>query len=131
VRTLADIARENAVEGCVRETYGALVAAHQGAYATDSQLRHAMGEIASDEMRHAALSYAVHAWLLPQLDDVGRALVHAAQRHAIHALRAAVYEADVDDALADAAGLPSADLAQHMLEHLTETLWQTALRDVC
>ena len=39
VRSLAEVARENAVEGCAGETWGALVAMHQAARAQDPAVR--------------------------------------------------------------------------------------------
>ncbi|NIS36796.1 MAG: ferritin-like domain-containing protein, partial [Actinobacteria bacterium] len=38
VRTAYEIALENAVEGCVRETFGALVGAHQALRASDPSI---------------------------------------------------------------------------------------------
>ena len=55
-RRPVEIARENAEEGCVRETFGALLAAHQAAYACDPEVREVMTRIAGDELRHAALA---------------------------------------------------------------------------
>ena len=62
-RPLEAIARENAVEGCVMETFGALTAAWQAAHARDASLRRAFARIAADETRHAALSWAVARWV--------------------------------------------------------------------
>lgn len=65
-RSLAAVASENAIEGCVREAYGALVATFQAARATPA-LRSSFHEIAEDERRHAALADEVHGWALAQL----------------------------------------------------------------
>jgi len=56
---LVDVALENAVEGCVRETYGALIATRQAEAASDPVVRRAMRKIAADETAHAALSWDV------------------------------------------------------------------------
>jgi hypothetical protein len=61
-RSLRAVARENAVEGCVRETFGALLAWHQAIHAEDPDVRAVMREIAADETRHAALAFDVDAW---------------------------------------------------------------------
>src|SRR5690606_24966956 len=66
-RSAYAMALENAVEGCVRETYGALVGLYQAQAAQDLALREAMADIAQDELRHAALSWRVAAWLETQL----------------------------------------------------------------
>ena len=51
--TLEELVRQNAVEGCVRETFGALVALWQSTHAHDAGVRRAMAGIAADEARHA------------------------------------------------------------------------------
>jgi hypothetical protein len=48
-RSAFDIALENAREGCVRETYGALVATHQAQRATDTRVAETLKHIACDE----------------------------------------------------------------------------------
>lgn len=78
IRTLDAIARENAIEGCVREAYGALVATYQAATAAP-ELRDAFHAIAADERRHAALSEDVHAWILERLDAPAREGVEGAR----------------------------------------------------
>jgi len=62
VRTLAGVARENAVEGCVREAYGALLATWQARSARDARERDVFAQIARDETKHAALAWSVAAW---------------------------------------------------------------------
>lgn len=83
IRSRFEIALENAVEGCVRETYGALVGLIEAETATDLRLRKTMRSIAPDECRHADLAWSVHAWLMPQLttDEANR--VKRAMRIAI------------------------------------------------
>jgi hypothetical protein len=61
-RSLEAVAIENAVEGCVRETYGALAAAFHAHNAVDPTIRRAMRSIARDEARHAALSWRIFRW---------------------------------------------------------------------
>ncbi len=67
--SLAELARENAQEGCVRETYGALVALHQAQHAEDPELRAAFAEIADDEVAHAALSWDLARWFEERLGE--------------------------------------------------------------
>ncbi|MFP2911135.1 ferritin-like domain-containing protein [Pyxidicoccus sp. 3LFB2] len=66
-RALFEVALDNAVEGCVRETFGALVAHHQALHARDEEVRGAMVRIAEDETRHAELSWAIDRWAREQL----------------------------------------------------------------
>ncbi len=85
-RSAERIARENAVEGCVRETYGALLATWQSALAGDHRIARAMRQIARDETRHAALSWDIAGWLEPRLSPAARRRVEAARLRAAHEL---------------------------------------------
>lgn len=89
-RELAAIAHENAVEGCVREAYGAVIATWQAERAEELALRPAFRAIAADERRHAALAEAVHAWILDRLDDDQRAEIERARVTAGAKLRASL-----------------------------------------
>ena len=62
IRSLARISVENCVEGCVRETFGAMVAMWQAREAKDPELRRVFRVIARDEARHAALAFRVAGW---------------------------------------------------------------------
>jgi hypothetical protein len=68
-RSLAALAADNVVEGCVREAYGALVAAHQASFARDAQVRAVFETIARDEARHALLSFRIHDWASTKIAD--------------------------------------------------------------
>ncbi len=83
IRRLLDVAVENAVEGCVRETYGAVLGLVEAETAADPSTRRAMRSLAIDECRHAELAWAVHAWALPQLTSVERLRVETAMRDAV------------------------------------------------
>jgi hypothetical protein len=105
VRSLFDVARENAVEGCVRETFGALLAMHQRARAADLGVRNAMQAIALDETHHAELAWAIHRWALPRLSASARRRVRRAQEAALDELRASAGRWHPD--VVQAAGMPS------------------------
>jgi hypothetical protein len=66
-RTCFALALENAVEGCVRETYGALLAHCQAEAALDPEVRQVMRVLARDETRHALLAWQIAAFLAPRL----------------------------------------------------------------
>jgi hypothetical protein len=83
VRTLFEVARENAVEGCVRETYGAVTGLVEAQTSRDPSLRRAMGSIAADECRHAELAWAVHAWAMARMSPDERASIEGAMKEAI------------------------------------------------
>jgi hypothetical protein len=82
-RSLESIARENAVEGCVRETYGALVAWWTAGHARDALVRGAVGAIARDETRHAALAWQIAAWASRRLSPRERLHVARARERAV------------------------------------------------
>jgi hypothetical protein len=66
-RPALEIAQENAVEGCVRETFGALLAWQQATSAQDPVFARVLRGIAADETRHAALAWEVAAFIEPKL----------------------------------------------------------------
>lgn len=94
--SLLELALENAREGCVRETYGALVALHQARHAEEPEIRRAFAEVAEDEIAHAALSWDLTRWFETKLSQGERAQVSAARAEAIAMLREASI-ADHDD----------------------------------
>lgn len=96
---------DNAVEGCAREAFGAVVAAWQAERAPDAGLRAAMRGIARDEACHAALAWAIFAWGVPHLQPVVLARVRAALSDAVLALRDAPLATSA--AARRGAGLPS------------------------
>jgi len=122
VRPLEDIAIENAVEGCVRETYGAAVAMIQAERSGDVRIRRAMKRISRDESRHAELSWQVAQWLSPKLNAESRRRVREAQAKAVAALvRDARHEPDAR--LTERLGVPGASQASAVLAELQATLW--------
>jgi hypothetical protein len=83
---LIELARHNAVEGCVLESFAALIACVRAATAGEPVLREAYRSIANDELRHGQLAWEIHAWAYPQLDERARARVLSARSHALAAL---------------------------------------------
>lgn len=96
-RDLEAFARENAVEGCVRETWGATLAAWQAARAHDPAVREAFAVIARDEARHADLAWRIARWADGVLPVDARDRVRAARHEAATALRAAARHEGLDD----------------------------------
>ena len=120
-RSLEDVALENAVEGCVRETFGALIAAHQARCAGSRRVRTLYARIARDETRHAALSLDVAAWAAPRLSAAARRRLDTASRRALEALRASL-QAPFAEALITGAGLPRPEVATDLLQQLQQAL---------
>lgn len=125
LRGLKQLAEENLIEGCVRETFGALVASFQAIHAKDAVLKAAMQGIAKDETRHAALSFQVAAWANRQLDRTARAELHDKMRQAISTLRSESSHPP-EPALVLLAGLPTASEARSLLDQLEAELWSQA-----
>jgi hypothetical protein len=121
-RSAFAIALENAVEGCVRETYGALVATWQGAMARDADVASAMQTIAREETRHAALAWRVHRWLAPRLTIRQERRVRTSLYAAVAELEAAACAAPPAE-LVVGAGLPPPRVARAMLAELRRTVW--------
>ena len=119
-RAVLDIALENAREGCVRETYGALVALWQAEHARDPRVRAAFAAIAREEARHAALSWRVAAWAEGRLSEAERDLVRSARERTTAELLGEV-RCDPPEALAPL-GLPSARVAEQLLSDLAGAL---------
>jgi hypothetical protein len=125
LRSLAELALENAVEGCVRETWGALVALRQASHAREPAVRATMRRIARDEARHAQLAWAVDAWLHPRLSPAERQQALAARRVAVSEL-ARELRSSLPLAERERLGLPGADEATLMLAELDRSLRLTA-----
>jgi hypothetical protein len=121
LRELSEIALENAQEGCVRETFGALSAEWQAQHAGEPALRRAYARIAEDELRHAALAWRIARWSEPLLSA-------RMQRRVIQARRAAIAELRQQLAIAPApdvqrrCGVPSARTAQALFERLAQDI---------
>ncbi len=117
LRSLDEIAVENAVEGCVRETWGAVVALWQANTASDPMIRDAFRLIARDEARHAALAWAVDAWVATQLDADTYARVAAARAAAARELATTPMQPS------GVLGLPGAEAAQGLLARTQAAVW--------
>lgn len=122
VRDLESIATENAIEGCVRETWAALEASHQARAAADADVRAAMQQISRDETRHAELAQDIDAWACSKLPHRARARITRARTAAVRSLLRSVGRPR-DPALRRCAGLPSPGTARRLAECLRAALW--------
>ena len=116
------IAVENAVEGCIRETYGALAGCYQSLAAADPMVANAMRTVSEDELFHAELSAKVDAFLQTLLTESERESVAAARRRAISELRLETM-IEPDEEIAKLAGLPPRELALQWIGCLQEDIW--------
>lgn len=120
VRGLEAIAIENAVEGCVRETWSAIEALVQARDADTDELRGIMARIATDETRHAELAHDLACWLDTRLDEQARVRVRAARDAAVEALFEHLRR---EQPAHRALGLPDARVACTLAEGLRTALW--------
>lgn len=80
-RSIADIAEEAFVEGCVGEVTAALVLREEAAMAVGQAIRDLLQQMATDEEAHAELAWRTVAWALSVDPDGVRArLEHAASK---------------------------------------------------
>jgi hypothetical protein len=121
VRSLEQIAVENAAEGCVRETFAALLAVWQARAAADPEVRHTMAALADDEIRHAQLAWDIDAWAAGRLDAAARQRVVAARMEAVAELEAAVSEPPAE--LVQRVGLPARERARQLVAATRQELW--------
>ena len=122
LRLLDVVARENAVEGCVRETYGALVAWWQAIHSDDAVVRSTMSQVAADETRHAALAHDVHQWAVDRLSAESRRAVDQARAKAFDDLADEVTRAEIPEAAIRQGGYPSTTAAKWLVDNLRREL---------
>lgn len=122
VRSMEEIAVENAVEGCAREMVGALLTREQAGRSTDVVARGAFRHIARDELAHADLAFAIDAWMCERLPTTERRRVRAAREETLHSVLVdATSSADRQD-LQLITGLPSMSETAHLLTALSQLL---------
>lgn len=121
-RSLTEVAVDNATEGCIRETYGALVAHVQARRAQDPAVRRVLRRIAADETRHAALSWELHLWVQQRLSPSQRGVV---KRRTGEALERLQHELTTEQAEAvhRVAGMPRPDQARVLFAGLRRQLF--------
>lgn len=110
-RSLEAIATENAVEGCVRETFGVLTALWQAEHAPTRELRALFASLAADEARHAALAARIDAWVMTRLSASAQRRVESARAAAF-----AQIDASLDGVPVRGVGLPSPAEARRLFE---------------
>ncbi|AKQ67916.1 putative lipoprotein [Myxococcus hansupus] len=121
-RSLFAVALDNAADGCVRETFGALVAQHQALHARDGEVRAFMARIAEDETRRAELSWKVDRWVQDRLSDAERDVLRLVKQRASEALRAEA-AVPLHPVLVSEAGLPAPEVAVELVDSLARELW--------
>ncbi|MDF2695447.1 MAG: putative lipoprotein, partial [Labilithrix sp.] len=130
VRPFEAFAQDNAVEGCVRETFGALVATWQAAHARDPEVARVLDVIANDETEHAALSWAVLRWSFARLGGEARARIADVCARAIDGVvDCGDGEGGRDEPeLVESAGLPPRRIRRAFAYTLAEEVWSAFAR---
>jgi hypothetical protein len=124
--TLLELARDNAVQGCVGETWAALIARHQADTAELPQIREAMRGLATDETEHAELAWAIDAWLHTKLSPVECTAIAATRAAACEVLHTRLTAA-IDHPAKQVAGIPRRSTALALYEGLRRSLWAPTL----
>ena len=120
--TLAELAIENAVEGEVGETFGALVAACQARAALDSDVRAVFAQIAVDEARHAAFAHHLAPWFERRLGWRERNAVACARQDAIARVIATSCDFHLAAGERELLGIPAPDRLRAAARHLFATV---------
>lgn len=126
LRSLYEIALENAVEGCINETFAAACGWWQAERAEFASFRTVIAHISEEETRHAALSWAIHAWAMPQLTELQRAQIQQAQIEALTSLEAS-FQQEAHPSLQRELGLPNALEAAQLFKQLRADVWSQPL----
>lgn len=122
LRSLFEIALENAVEGCVNETFAAACGIWQHEHAEHEAFRAVMGRVAEEESGHADLSWKIHHWVMPQLSKVEQQHIYQAQQEAVAGLENS-FKVENDQVLRLAVGLPDVADAARLIRELRGQLW--------
>jgi len=124
-RGLLPVARENLIEGCVRETFGALVLRWQASHAQAPGVARALVHVARDEARHAALAWAVDRFCRRRLGTRFARRLDEEKRAALRQLDRALVVA-APQWLVRGAGLPTPAQARALLAEMTHALEHAA-----
>lgn len=119
-RDVLTVALENAVEGCVHETYAAARAGWQAKFAADPQVRAVSAVLASDESRHADLAAAIHQWICSVLPAEDAETVEQARRDAW--VRLANSDPDTTEVANQTLGLPNTTQHRRLVTSLASAL---------
>jgi hypothetical protein len=124
IRPLLEVARENAREGCVRETFGAMTAMIQSRQIPDQKLRATLASIARDETRHARLAWEVDVWARAALSEREAREVDAARRSEGATLVREVGGVKTSFSASRELGLPADGVARRLANRAQRALWK-------
>lgn len=119
-RSIEALATDNVTEGCVGETWAALIARWQAHMAEDAAVRAAAAQIAEDETQHAALAWQIDRWARSRLDRHAQNRVAEARRRAVDRL---AHAGDIAEPLVRELGLPDRPAIHGLFEGARATVW--------
>ncbi len=122
VRSLEEIALDNAVEGCARETFGAMVGLYQSMHAPDPAVRAVMASVSEDELGHSSWSWALHEALAPRLSRQARRKIRGARDEALATLTRGLLAGKSEAERAEL-GMPDEERLESMAASLREELY--------
>jgi len=128
-RPLVDMAIENAREGVVRETLGAILGVWQSRHAGERSVRGAMKRIAGDETAHAVLSWDIDWSVRSRLSRAEHTLLDSARDQALSAMERSL-ASPVPRELARRAGVPTGVVAVALVRAARERLYGPHQRSV-
>ena len=122
-RSIYDLVLDNAIEGCIFETYSAFKAHHQAQKAESISIRDIMNIISADELRHAQLSWDIHHYFISKLSLQEQRTILEAQKEALHKVYAYAqkeYQKEISTFLA----FPTPVLASRFCTHIQKIMEQ-------
>lgn len=120
-RDMEAIAINNMQEGCVGESWGALIGLYQAQHACDPVIAETMTQVAMDEVEHASLSWEINDWLSEQLSADALERVKLARQVSLDRVVKRTNK-PVDRESQLLAGLPEPEVAELLAKHLVNAL---------
>lgn len=124
VRSLLELAIENAIEGCVGESFAALENLYQSHFAKNQTIKALHQSIVFDEIAHAELSWQIHDWINQQLPIHEKVLLQEALVQAISGKISINPNCHLPEETKQYLGLPDHHTAKILYNQLNEQLWQ-------
>ena len=122
LRPLVEIAEENAREGCIRETFGALLAMWQARHAEEEAVRRVMERISYEESLHGALSWKIDEWIQSKLTSDEKKRCQQAHQEALTIIQQELQQ-EQNPALIRYCGFPNREQSNLLYQQLKAELW--------
>jgi P-aminobenzoate N-oxygenase AurF len=127
--TIFDLLEDGVVEGCVGETFGALLLTWQAEHAEGPRVRRTLRAIARDETRHAALAWEIWRWGAGLVGPAERRTLRRTLDRALAALERRAL-AVASPAVQRVAGVPPPEAARSLVRELARLAREEATRAI-